>query len=92
MADYQLHSPDPEGPVLRTADSASIPADPGNRDWREYQAWLADGGVPDPYVPPEPAPPPAEDVVLFNHENRIRELEGRPPIDIGGFRKMMKGG
>ncbi|GAB9186051.1 hypothetical protein [Bradyrhizobium diazoefficiens] len=57
MAEYRLTTPDPDGSVIRTTDSACIPADPANTDWRDYQAWLADGGVPDPYVePPPPAP------------------------------------
>ncbi|MBC3208873.1 hypothetical protein HU755_18885 [Pseudomonas sp. SWRI111] len=30
--------------VLRTDDSAFIPADPTNRDWLEYQDWLLSGG------------------------------------------------
>jgi hypothetical protein len=34
--------------VLRTDDSAVIPPDPANRDWQEYQAWLALGNTPDP--------------------------------------------
>lgn len=50
MADYQLTVIDDV--VIRTADSASIPPDPANRDYAEYLAWLEDGGVPDPYVPP----------------------------------------
>jgi hypothetical protein len=48
MADYQLTATDA---VIRTVDNAAIPNDPANRDWVEYQQWLADGGVPDP-VPP----------------------------------------
>ncbi|UQD96090.1 hypothetical protein [Bradyrhizobium japonicum] len=91
MAEYHLTATDEI--VIRTADQASIPNDPLNRDWVEYQKWLAAGGVPDPYVPPpepEPVPPP-EDVVLFNHENRIRSLEGVPPLDVGEFQRMMGG-
>ncbi len=53
MADYRLT--DTEA-VIRTADDAYIPADPANYDWQRYQQWLADGGVPDPYVPFVPPP------------------------------------
>jgi hypothetical protein len=49
MADYQLTATDV---VIRAADGACIPNDPANRDWIEYQQWLAAGGVPDPYVKP----------------------------------------
>lgn len=41
---YQLH---PLG-VVRLDDNACIPSDPGNRDWNEYQTWLAAGGSPAP--------------------------------------------
>jgi hypothetical protein len=53
MADYQLME---FLEVIRTADGAIIPNDPANRDRAEYEQWLADGGVPDPYVPPEQKP------------------------------------
>jgi hypothetical protein len=52
MADYRLTTTDS---VMRTVDDACIPNDPANRDWGEYQKWLADGGVPDP-VPPVVVP------------------------------------
>ena len=39
--------PDPAA-IERLADGAIIPADAGNRDWRDYQAWLAAGNVADP--------------------------------------------
>src|SRR4051794_15956252 len=54
MALYQLT---PYASVTRTADGASIPNDPKNRDRADYEAWLAAGGVPDPYVAPAPPPP-----------------------------------
>lgn len=37
--------------VIRTsADSvvSFVPADPANRDWQEYQAWLVAGNTPEP--------------------------------------------
>jgi hypothetical protein len=84
MADYQLTATDA---VIRTEDGACIPNDPANRDWVEYQEWLTDGGVPDPYVPPEPPPPnpPPEATVLYDHENRLRASEGQPPLTLGDF-------
>lgn len=49
MAEYQLTNTDM---VIRTEDGVNIPPDPANRDRAEYDKWLADGGVPDPYKPP----------------------------------------
>jgi hypothetical protein len=84
MADYQLTATDS---VTRTEDGACIPNDPANRDWAEYQQWLADGGVPDPYVPPPPAPPTptTEQSVMYDHENRLRAIEGQPPLTLKDF-------
>ena len=81
MADYQLTS---NNVVIRTADGARIPDDPANSDWVVYQEWLDAGGVPDPYEPPEPVPPvpTPQQEVLYEHENRIRALEGQAPLTI----------
>ncbi|MFA5951485.1 MAG: hypothetical protein WC807_14495 [Hyphomicrobium sp.] len=49
MAAYSLNQTDT---VVRNVDGALIPNDPSNRDRIEYVAWLANGGVPDPYVRP----------------------------------------
>jgi len=85
MAEYQLTATD--NMVIRTEDGACIPNNPANRDWVEYQEWLGEGGVPDPYVEPEPVPPQPtpEQVVLYDHENRIREQEGAPPLSLDDF-------
>lgn len=38
--------------VRRIADGAIIPDDPSNADRQAYAAWVAGGGVVEPYVPP----------------------------------------
>ena len=35
----------PDGSVQRLADGAFVPASMDNRDWQEFQAWLADGNT-----------------------------------------------
>lgn len=49
MADYALTETDI---VIRTIDGARIPNDLDNRDRVVFDAWVAAGGVPDPYVAP----------------------------------------
>ena len=85
MADYQLTATDSS--VIRTEDNACIPNDPANRDYAEYLQWLEAGGVPDPYVPPPEVPPQPtqEQTLLYEHENRIRGLEGQPPLSVEDF-------
>ena len=90
MSEYQLTATDV---VIRTEDQASIPNDPANRDRVEYNKWLAAGGVPDPYVAPEAPPPdpPPEAILLYDHENRLRTLEGQPPLTLQDIVNKMKG-
>ena len=41
---YQLMA----GGVKHIPDGANIPDEPANRDWQEYQEWLAKGNTPKP--------------------------------------------
>ena len=56
---YQLTSGDS---ILRLSDNAYIPQAAGNRDYRDYLAWLEEGNTPLPA--PEP-PPPGPDYLAF---------------------------
>jgi hypothetical protein len=38
--------------IIRIADGASIPVADGNRDYREYLEWVAEGNTADAYVEP----------------------------------------
>ena len=43
--------------IKRLSDGATIPSDPGNRDYREYLEYLEAGNTPEPAPAPPPPPP-----------------------------------
>lgn len=45
------------GFVLRTSDYVTIPQVADNTDYREYLGWLAEGNVPEPFIPPPSSVP-----------------------------------
>lgn len=45
------------GVIIRGSDGAYIPLDPYNMDYQAYSAWVDEGGVTAPYVPPTPPKP-----------------------------------
>ena len=55
--------------VIRTTDGACIPADNGNRDYSEYQEWLAAGNTPQAADIPPLAPVTNTDDLLAIIEN-----------------------
>jgi hypothetical protein len=78
--------------VLEDGTGVSFLLGSDNPEADDYQNWLDAGGVPDPWVPPEPVPPTptTEQELLFEHENRILALEGQPPITVGDFINKMQ--
>jgi hypothetical protein len=51
---YQLTT---SASIIRLSDGATIPNDPGNRDYREYLDWVEAGNTPEPAPAPPPPPP-----------------------------------
>lgn len=68
-------------------------------DWPDRASWIesdtaqigwayADGVFTEPPLPPSNAPamtPPPQTAVLFDHENRLRSVEGVPPLTLDDF-------
>ena len=97
MADYKLTATEEPCAVIRASDGACIPPDMANRDYNGdafspgYVQWVENGGVPDAYVPPpvvEPVPTPEQEL-LYSHENRLRAIEGEPPLSLDEFTRKL---
>jgi hypothetical protein len=66
--------------VIRDADGACIPPDDRNADWRDYQAWLALGNTPTPYV----APPPLDALGVGRNQRKNSVQPRKPDQGTGG--------
>jgi len=80
------------GASVFRGDGAKIPADPDNRDYREYLAWRDAGnepGDPDPLPPPSGAPSLVDRLAALEARDAAREakiaaLEGEIAAARGG--------
>jgi len=55
-------------------------------DWRDTVQTKPTQAEIEAWVPPPPGPAP-QTSVLYQHENRLRSLEGQPPLSLGDFLK-----
>ena len=56
--------------ITRTADGASIPADPANTDYAQYLQWLSAGNTPEP-ADPAPIEPVADQITRLEREQLL---------------------
>ena len=78
---YQLTSGDT---ILRLSDNAYIPQAPGNRDYREYLDWLAEGNSPEPADPLPPPPPEWKGFLQDLRQTTVfNTLRSQSRIDVG---------
>lgn len=57
--------------ILRLNDNLHIPDCANNRNWQEYQQWLAEGNTPEPMLPT----PPDLTIALNNGSARTSRLK-----------------
>lgn len=76
MAKYQLTLVDV---IIRTSDGASIPNDPANRDFVEYQAWLKNGNKPGPA-------PAIEEPKIRTKSERVADMFAREGLTLADLK------
>ena len=66
--------------VIRLTDNAFIPADENNRDWQEYQQWLAEGNTPEPEFTPDELRQKLRSEMLSLRQSRIQQMLSQPDM------------
>lgn len=68
--------------IMRLGDGASIPLDIENRDFQDYEDWLAEGNTPLPAdLPPPPTPLEKIRALEQAHDDDQRKLNRQAAID-----------
>jgi len=77
--------------IVRLTDGAHIPADPNNRDYADYLAWLDAGGVTEEANPVPVSLPPISDrqffqqlaiLALISEDDALLACEGKIPASL----------
>lgn len=74
--------------VQRTTDFLCVPNDPLNRDWIDYLAWVALGGVPDPeFTPAQQAARMADSIdrAAAKADALVTALASKTPAEIDAY-------
>jgi len=82
MADYKYVGPTVEDGVFKYEGNLSIPNAQGNRHWKEYERYVAEGGLTDPWkTQAELDEMAAEEARLAAIEERLALLEAEQEVD-----------